>query len=411
MPVFVYTAVDDTGRKIRGSAEAATREELVTRLAQTGLQVKNIKESKKKVVETKARGSMFRRVGLRDLSIFCRQFATMIEAGVSLVRCLTVLETQTRNANLKLIIADIREEVEGGATLSRSMQKYPRVFSSLFIGLIRAGEVGGVLDETMARLADFLEKSMELRRKVKGAMTYPLVVLFVATGIVIGLMTFIFPKFMALFNDLEVGEENMPLPTQILKKISDFIIQRWYIAIAGVLIFVFGFMQLIRTRIGRKYFDLFKLKAPVFGKINHQLALSRFARTLSTLIESGVPILQAMETTAGAVQNVIFEKAIMEARAGVREGEPIAGPLEASKMFPPMVIHMVSIGEETGALDQMLEKIADFYEAEVDAALESLAATIEPVMIVLLGGVVGFIVISMFLPLIAIISNLAGGGG
>ena len=409
MPVFSYTATDDTGRKIQGSAEAETREELVTRLAQTGIKIQQIKETKGKMVQSKAKGSMFRRVGLRDLSIFCRQFSTMINAGVSLVRCLTVLESQTRNPNLKAIIADIREEIEGGATLSRSMGKYPRVFSTLFIGLIRAGEIGGVLDETMARLADFLESSMELRRKVKSAMTYPMVVLFVAAGIVIGLMTFIFPKFMQLFTDLEVGEDQMPTPTKILKATSDFILGKWYFAIAIAVIVGIGFMHLIRTKFGRKYFDLFKLKMPVFGKINQQLALSRFARTLSTLIESGVQILQAMETTAGAVQNVIFENAIMDARAGVREGEPIAGPLEASKMFPPMVIHMISIGEETGALDAMLEKIAEFYEAEVDAALESLAATIEPVMIVLLGGIVGFIVIAMFMPLISIIGNLSGG--
>lgn len=409
MPVFSYTATDDTGRKINGSAEAETREELVTRLAQTGIKIQQIKETKGKMIQSRAKGSIFRRVGLRDLSIFCRQFSTMINAGVSLVRCLTILESQTKNPNLKAIIADIREEIEGGATLSRSMGKYPRVFSTLFIGLIRAGEIGGVLDETMARLADFLESSMELRRKVKSAMTYPLVVLFVATGIVIGLMTFIFPKFMQLFTDLEVGEDQMPAPTKILKATSDFILGKWYFAIAIAVIVSVGFMQFIRTKFGRKYFDLFKLKMPVFGKINQQLALSRFARTLSTLIESGVQILQAMETTAGAVQNVIFEKAIMDARAGVREGEPIAGPLEASKMFPPMVVHMISIGEETGALDAMLEKVAEFYEAEVDAALESLAATIEPVMIVLLGSIVGFIVIAMFMPLIAIIGNLSGG--
>jgi type IV pilus assembly protein PilC len=357
----------------------------------------------------------FGRIKLSDLSVFCRQFSTMIDAGVSLVRCLAVLGEQTPNAKLKRIIQDIQKEVEAGSTLSRAMQKYPKVFNNLFIGLIRAGEVGGVLEESLQRLASFLEKDLELRRKVKSAMTYPIIVLCVAVGIVLALVTFILPKFLTMFVELGMKESDMPVMTQMLQSFSQFLTHGWplrqvYIGI-GIVVFVILWKAFTRTKFGRRIYDYIKLKAPVFGKLNHKICLARFSRTLGTLLVSGVPILSAMETVAGTVDNDIIGDAIMEARARIREGDRIGYPLQRSKMFPPMVVQMITIGEESGSLDQMLEKIAEFYEQEVDAALASLTSAIEPVMIVFLGGAVGFIVVSMFMPLVAIIGNLSGEGG
>ncbi|MDI6829121.1 MAG: type II secretion system F family protein, partial [Armatimonadota bacterium] len=252
-------------------------------------------------------------------------------------------------------------------------------------------------------------KDLELRRKVKSAMTYPTIVVVVALIIVIGLVTFVLPKFMELFKDLNVKE--MPVTTLMLMSFSKFLTTRWYIMLGCVAGFIVAFRMFVKTRVGRRIYDRIKLRAPVFGKLNHKICLSRFSRTLATLLISGVPILQAMETVAGTVANEIIGDAILEARSRIREGDRIGEPLQKSKLFPPMVVQMISIGEESGALDQMLGKIADFYENEVDAALQSLTASIEPVMIVFLGGAVGFIVISMFMPLITVIGNLSQSGG
>jgi len=406
MPYFEYAYRDAAGAVRTGRTEAESQEVLTRRLREQGFTVTEVKEAR---VERKYGGFLtgFSRIKKNDLAVFCRQFSTMQDAGVSLVRSLAVLEEQTPNVRLKQIILDVRAEVESGQPLSRAMGKYPRVFDNLFIGLVRAGEVGGVLEETLQRLAGFLEKDVELRRKVKSAMTYPIIVICAALGIVIGLVTFILPRFMQLFKDLGVKE--FPVMTQMLMDFSHFLTSKWYIMIAILVAFYFAFKMFTRTKIGRRLYDLFKLKAPVFGKLNHKICLARFSRTLGTLMSSGVPILQAMETVAGTVANEIIGDAVLAARARIREGDRIGDPLQKSKMFPPMVVQMISIGEESGALDQMLAKVADFYESEVDAALQSLTAAIEPVMIVFLGGAVGFIVVSMFLPLIAVIQNLTSG--
>ena len=337
----------------------------------------------------------------------CRQFSTMIDAGVNLVRCLGVLAEQASNPRLKAVLNDIRAEVESGQTLSRAMEKYPNIFNRLFVGLVNAGEVGGALEESLQRLSQFLEKDVELRRKVKSAMTYPTIIMVFAAGVVLGLMTFVLPKFMVLFDDLGITE--LPLPTAILKIASEFMVHSWYWALLMLVVFIVALRTFGRTKVGRRVIDRLKLKAPVFGNLNHKVCLARFSRTLSTLLSSGVGILQALETVAGTVSNDIISDAILEARARIREGDRIGEPLAKSKLFPPMVVQMVSIGEESGALDAMLGKIADFYEDEVDAALASLTSAIEPVMIIGLGGVVGFIVIALFLPLISVSQNLSGG--
>jgi len=405
MPVFQYTVRDSTGNVRTGTSEAENQDILKRRLQEQGFAVSDLKQTA--AGRKKQAGGGFGRVKLKDLSIFCRQFSTMIDAGVSLVRALDVLGEQTQNPKLKRILREIQTEVESGQTLSKSMQKYPRVFSNLFVGLIRAGEVGGVLEEALQRLSFFLEKDMELRRKVKAALTYPAIVVVVAVLIVLGLCTFIVPRFVELFKDLGVKE--LPWMTQVLVDFSDFLKTRWWMGILIVLAIYGAIKYAGTTKLGRRVIDRIKLRVPVFGKLGHKICLARFSRTLSTLLVSGVPILQAMETVAGTVGNEIISEAIMNARARIREGDRINEPLEKSKMFPPMVVHMISIGEESGALDQMLSKIAEFYEGEVESTLQSLTSAIEPVMICFLGVCVGFIVIAMFAPLLQVISNLSGG--
>ncbi|MGQ9541365.1 MAG: type II secretion system F family protein [Armatimonadota bacterium] len=402
MPTFAYTFRDAMGTVRSGTSEAESAEILRKRLQEQGFTVTEVRQ-----IRAQRPGGGWGRVKLSDLAIFCRQFSTMQDAGVSIVRSLDVLGQQTQSPKLRRIIMDIQAEVEAGQTLSKAMSKYPNVFSNLFIGLIRAGEVGGVLEESLQRLASFLEADVALRRKVRAAMTYPTIVVIAALAIVIGLVTFILPKFFDVFKDLGIKE--FPVMTQMLMDFSNFLTSRWYVMIAIVVLVVIAFRMFVRTRIGRRLYDRLKLKLPVFGPLNHKIALARFSRTLSTLLSSGVPILQALETVAGTVANEIIAEAVMEARARIREGDRIGPPLEKSGMFPPMVVHMISIGEESGALDQMLSKVADFYESEVESTLQSLTSAIEPVLIVLLGGMVGFIVISLLLPLITAVQSLAGG--
>jgi len=417
MPAFTFTATASDGKSVTNTSEAVSVSELRQRLSQQGYTVKEIKPAKEKGLKTNMAVPMpaflerFQKVKLTELSIFCRQFSTMIDAGVSLVRCLDVLGEQNSSPKLKKIIVDLKLEVEAGNMLSKAMSKYPGTFSNLFIGLIRAGEVGGVLEESLQRLSTFLEKDVELRRKVKAALTYPVLVSVVALGIVMFLTIFIVPQFLKMFIDLGLKAEDFPAMTMSLKVFSDFMVYKFYYVamIVGALWFackLFG-----RTKVGHRFFDLVKLKIPVFGKLNHKVALARFSRTLATLLSSGVPILQALETVAGTVSNDVLSDAILDARARVREGDTISEPLYKSKMFPPMVIQMISIGQEAGSLDTMLSKIADFYDGEVDAAIASLTAAIEPLLIVFLGVTVGYIVIAMFLPLVGLIQGLSGGGG
>jgi type IV pilus assembly protein PilC len=409
MPTFAYTIRDQTGSLRKATADAENEQVLARRLREQGFQVASIKQTK--AATAKKPGGGFGRVKLTDLSIFCRQFSTMIDAGVSLVRCLNVLAEQTPNPKLKAIVLDIQKEVEAGQTLSASMRKYPRVFNNLFVGLVRAGEVGGVLEESLQRLSQFLEKDVELRRKVKSAMTYPVIVMFVAVVIVLGLVLFILPKFMQLFTDLGMKDDQFPAMTKMLMDFSHFVLRNFIPTTIAVVVFIILFRMFVKTKFGKRMYDRFKLNVPVFGNLNHKICLARFSRTLGTLLVSGVPILQALETVAGTVDNDIISEAVLEARSRIREGDRIGDPLQKSKYFPPMVVQMISIGEESGALDQMLTKIADFYEQEVDTALASLTSAIEPIMIVFLGGAVGFIVIAMFLPLVGLIQGLSGGGG
>lgn len=406
MPYFNYTIRDATGQTRTGKVEAPNAEELRKRLQEEGLQVIEISEDRK---APRVPAGGYGRVKLSDLAIFARQFSTMLDAGVSLVRCLDVLQQQTNNARLRKILIDLSTRVESGESLSRAMARHPKAFSQLIIGLIRAGEVGGVLEESLQRIAAFLEKDVELRRKIRSALTYPVIVLLAAIGIVIFLVSWLVPQFANLFKELGIKE--MPAPTQFLIDLSAFLTQKWYIMIIAVVVVFIAYRLFVSTRVGRRVADRVKLRVPVFGPLHHKIVMARFSRTMGTLLASGVPILQAMETVAGVVGNSVVSDAVLESRARIREGEKIAYPLQKSKMFPPMVVHMVSVGEESGSLDHMLNKIADFYENEVEMTIASLTAAIEPVMIVLLGFIVGFIVISMFLPMIEVISNLSQNQG
>ncbi len=407
MPVFAYVAKDQAGKIHRGRIDAPNEKMLQKRLQDQGFWVQSVAAEnvkKKKFNPLKA----MQKVKMQQISIFCRQFATMINAGVSLVRCLSVLEKQTQNTKLKEIIRDVQNRVEAGETLSRAMSHHPVAFSNLTLGLVRAGEVGGVLDETLDRLAQFMESDIRMRQKIKAAMTYPVLVGVVAILIVTFLVTFIVPKFMEIFADFKI---EMPAITLALISASNFMTNPKSIipTIAFIVISMTAFKKWKRTKWGKRIYDKYKMKIPVFGKLSHNIAVERFCRTLSTLLTSGVPILQALETVSAAIDNETFTDVIMNARARIREGDPIGDPLEKSKLFPAMVVQMIAIGEETGALDQMLGKVADFYAVEVETQLEQLAATIEPLMIVGLGLMVGFIVIAMFMPMIALINGLSGG--
>lgn len=402
MPYFNYTIRDANGQTRSGKVEVPNAEELKKRLQAEGLQVIEITEDRK---APRVPAGGYGRVKLSDLAIFARQFSTMLDAGVSLIRCLDVLQAQTNNARLRKILMDLSARVESGESLSRSMARHPKAFSQLIIGLIRAGEVGGVLEESLQRIAGFLEKDVELRRKIRSALTYPVIVLLAAVGILIFLVSWLVPQFASLFKELGIKE--MPAPTQFLIDLSALFTQRWYVVIIAVVAVLVAYKLFVSTRVGRRVADRVKLRIPVFGPLHHKIVMARFSRTMGTLLASGVPILQAMETVAGVVGNSVVSDAVIESRARIREGEKIADPLQRSKMFPPMVVHMVSVGEESGSLDHMLNKIADFYENEVEMTIASLTAAIEPVMIVLLGFIVGFIVISMFLPMIEAISNLS----
>ena len=405
MPVFSYTFRDASGGIQKGTADAESEEILRRRFEEQGFTITEVSMLRAKSAKPKS----FGRVKLQHLSVFCRQFSTMVDAGVSLVRCLDVLGQQTQDPRLKKILRDIGERVEGGESLSRAMQRHPKAFSNLFIGLIRAGEVGGVLEESLQRLSHFLEKDVELRRKVKSALTYPILVAIMATAITIFLVTWFVPQWTVILVDLGLKADDLPGCTQFLIAVSNLLIhQGWIVAVALIIIW-FSWKIFCSTRFGRRVADRMKLKIPVFGKLHHKICMARFSRTMGTLLTSGVPILQAMETVAGVVGNSIMADAVLEARARIREGDRIGDPLEESRLFPPMVVHMIGVGEESGSLDFMLQKIADFYESEVEATLASLTAAIEPIMIVSLGFVVGFIVISMFMPLAKVIGQLSSG--
>jgi type IV pilus assembly protein PilC len=398
LPVFTYKARDRSGDILQDQIEGNDAMSVASALRRQGLLVIDVKEQgvgQKDILEP------FKRVRLSDLVVFTRQFATMIDAGLPIVRAIYVLSEQTANEKLKDTIDAVRKEIEAGLALSEALEKHPKVFPRLYVEMVRAGEIGGMLDGVLLRIAEQLEKDQELRRKVRSAMAYPTVVLVLAILAASFMLVFIVPIFARMFEDLG---GTLPLPTRVAMGLSDVLTSPF-----GILIYaamgagVFLFLRWRKTEDGRKAVDPAMLKIPFkVGDIIQKVALARFAHTLGALSAAGVPILQALEITATSAGNNVIEKALLESREAIREGLPIYQPLEKEPVFPPMVTRMIAVGEETGDIDGMLAKIAEFYESEVDAAVKALTSIIEPLMIVVVGAIVGAIIIAMYLPMFRI---------
>ena len=398
MAIFAYKAQSRQGEILEDEIEGNDAMSVATTLRQQGLLVIDVKEQsvgQKDILEP------FKKVKLNDLVVFTRQFTTMINAGLPIVRALYVLSEQTSNKKLKETLDDVRKEVEAGLALSEALEKHPKVFSRLYTEMVRAGEIGGILDDVFLRVAGQLEKDQELRRKVKSALTYPIVVLVLAILAASFMLIFIVPIFAQMFEDLG---GTLPLPTRIAMGLSDVMTSIWGVLVyAGMIGGVIFFLRWRKTENGRKAVDPAMLKIPArIGDIVQKVALARFARTLGTLSAAGVPILQSLEITATSSGNYVIEKALLKSREAIREGLPIYQPLESEWVFPPMVTRMIAVGEETGDIDGMLAKIAQFYESEVDAAVKALTSIIEPLMIVVVGAIVGGIIIAMYLPMFQI---------
>lgn len=407
MPTFIYKAKNADGKLIEETIEAESERLVRNMLREKKLTIINIQQKTATKMQTDIFAVLkkFQGVSEQAITVFSRQFATMINAGLAMVRCLDILSEQTEDKKLQETLINVRRDVEGGMALSNSLAKYPNVFSPLYISMTRAGELGGVLDEVLERLAGFMEKDFNLKKKVKSAMTYPLVILVMAVLIVGFLVIYILPTFVSLFEGMNL---QLPLPTKILIMITKGAGNPLVLLSTAVIVGVGGFAlaQYGKNPTGKKHYDLIKLKVPVFGMLNKKVAISRFCRTLGTLLSSGVPIMQALEIVGKASGNEVIAETVMKVRESIREGESIATPLSESEMFPPMVTQMVAVGEETGNLDAMLSKIADFYDTEVEYLLSSLTSMLEPIMILGMGGIVGFIVIAVFLPLYQLIGNL-----
>ncbi len=394
MPMFEYTARNTTNGQIqKGQLEVASRDEVNSYLRKNRLILVNVREAPKKI-NFNIGGAQ--RIKTRDIVIFTRQFATMINAGLPLVQSLNILAQQSENKALAEVTKAVVYDVESGNTLADAFAKHPRAFSVLYVNMVAAGEAGGILDTILQRLATFLEKNDALVRKVKGAMVYPAVIMSVAVIAIAVLLIFVIPVFKEMFASVNM---ELPLPTRIVIGLSAFVTGKWYLIIGGIGGAVFAIRRYYGTVSGRKQIDAGLLKAPVLGDLLRKSAVSRFTRTLGTLISSGVSILEGLEITAKTAGNMVIHDAVMASRQSIAGGETIAAPLERSKVFPPMVISMIAVGEQTGGLDEMLSKIADFYDEEVDVAVTALLSLMEPIMIVVLGVVVGGMVVAMYLPI------------
>ncbi len=390
------------GQNVSGELAAANRGELMAALRKKKIVVTSVKEKPKDIKINLPWAGV---ITTKDQAVFTRQFATMINAGLPLVQCLDILGRQLDKQSFRDITKKVMSDIESGGTLSESMAKHPKAFDELYVNMVNAGEAGGILDVILMRLAEYIEKIEALKRKIKGAMIYPTVVLFVAVGATLFMLMFIIPTFARMFADF--GAE-LPLPTKIVLMLSNFVRGWWWTMIGVIVGSIFAFKKWYSTDKGQHVVDNWLLKMPVLGDVMRKGSVARFTRTLGTLVSSGVPILDGLEITAKTAGNVIIKDAIMQARTSIREGETIASPLRNSAVFPPMVVQMITVGEETGALDEMLTKIADFYDDEVDTAVEALTSIIEPVMIVFMGVIVGGMVVAMYLPIFRMVNVIAG---
>jgi type IV pilus assembly protein PilC len=405
MPTFAFSGRTRGGETINGERIADNADAAVAALRREQVMVTRIAPTKEKAASTAAakRGKLGKKVDPKNLAVFTRQFSVMIDAGLPLVQCLEILGSQEEDKNFAETILATRSDVEAGASLADAMKKHPKTFDPLFSNMIAAGEAGGILDTILKRLATYIEKAVKLKSQVKSAMIYPVAVIVIAVLVVGVILWKVIPTFAALFSGL--GAE-LPLPTRIVIALSDFLVAFMPFIIVGIVAIGYGFKTYYGTVGGKHQIDGIMLKLPVLGLIMRKIAVARFCRTLSTLLSSGVPILDGLDITARTSGNVVIEEAILLTRKSIERGETISAPLKETGVFPPMVTQMIAVGETTGALDTMLSKIADFYEDEVDTAVAGLLTLLEPIMIAFLGGVVGGIVIAMYLPIFDLISKL-----
>ena len=396
MAVFTYRGRAASGVQT-GEIEAPDRTTAVGELRRRAILVTQITE--------KAGGKSPIRIGSKvkdkEMAVFTRQFSTMIDAGLPLVHCLNILAQQSESKNLRAVTSNVARSVQDGATLAESLRKHPRTFDDLFTNMVEVGEAGGILDVIFQRLAVYIEKSAALKRRVKGALVYPASIMSVALLVIVFMLTFVIPSFAAIFKDMGA---DLPLPTRIVIWLSDFVRTYILLIIAALVGAIFAMRSYYRTENGKSTIDALLLRVPIFGPLIRKVAVARFTRTLGTLVQSGVPILEGLRITATTAGNKVVEKAVLMCRASVTEGKTVAEPLKLSGVFPPMVTQMISVGEQTGALDAMLSKIADFYDDEVDTAVNTLTSLLEPIMIVFLGGVVGGLVVAMYLPIFKLVT-------
>ncbi len=403
MATFVWEGTTAAGEKKKGEMVADNDREVMAKLRQQQITPQKVKKKASSVnITIPGLGGS---VGSKELVIFTRQFATMIDAGLPLVQCLDLLGGQEPNKTFQNIIFDIKSSVESGATFADSLRRHPRAFDSLFVNLVAAGEVGGILDTIMNRLAVYIEKDVKLKRKIKSAFTYPGAICFVALLVITLLLGKVIPTFEEMFKDF--GGE-LPAPTQIVIDFSHGFVDNFFYLLGGLILFIVGSVMWYRTSAGRAIFDKVLLKMPVFGTIVRKAAVAKFTRTFGTMVSSGVPILDALDIVAKAAGNKTIENAIYYTRDKITEGKSMSEPLMETNVFPPMVVQMIGVGEATGALDTMLSKIADFYEEEVDVAVEAFTQLLEPAMMVVLGGIVGGLLIAMYMPIFEIAGNVSG---
>ena len=414
MPVFQYEAMDARGQEVRAEVEATSQEDAVSKIRSLGHFPTHIRLKGKRAAaaarpKKKGKTFSFGRVGNKQLTQFTRQMSTLQDAGLPILRSLRILEGQTKPGVLRNALQDIVEDVEAGSTLSEAMEKHPKVFDSLYVHTVRAGEAGGVLDQILSKLAEFMEKAMALKRRVIGAMVYPVMVIGVAIVILVAIMLFIVPKFKEIFDKFDI-KGGLPAPTQALIQVAEIVKVYWW-AILLVPVGLWVALRIVQSSLrGRQILDWVKMKTPIIGSIVNRQSIAKFSRTLGTLIAAGVPILEALNITRETVGNAVVAKALGQVHDSIREGESIAGPLRASGIVDPIVVNMVDVGEETGELDKMLLKVADTYDEEVDHLVGSLVSALEPIMIIFLGGSIGFIVIALFMPLVTLIQSVGQRG-
>jgi type IV pilus assembly protein PilC len=400
MPAYVFKGKTRSGAATSGERNADSKDAVIAMLRREQILVTSVKEKGKEIALPKFGGG----IKPKDVAIFTRQFSVMIDAGLPLVQCLEILGTQNDNPNFQKVLLHVRQDVEGGSSLADAMKKHPKVFDDLFTNMIAAGEAGGILDTILKRLAQYIEKSVKLKSQVKSALVYPAAVISIAVLVVGVILWKVIPTFAALFAGLGA---QLPLPTRIVIALSNWLVRLMLPLVIAIGVGSYFLKRYYETYNGRRVIDRLMLRLPVIGMILRKIAVARFCRTLSTLISSGVPILDGLEITARTSGNAIVEDAIMETRKSVEGGQSLAAPLKQTDVFPPMVVQMISVGEQTGALDTMLSKIADFYEDEVDTAVANLMTLMEPILILFLGTVVGGIVISMYLPIFDLINQLS----